>query len=123
VSAPPELRTITPDPSVVTVSDGDSVVPFALVPDSSVVVPEEVEVGLDPDDVGVNDGSDEDDTEVDSDVDELVESDVETSSAHATPGVVVTAPLTPSATASAPTRPMYLAYALVIADPDPRAFC
>lgn len=34
---------------------------------------------------------------------------VEESSAHATPGVV-TAPATPSATAKAPTRPMYFAY-------------
>ena len=62
-----------------------------------------------------DDGSDseEDDDEFDSDEVELEEADDEESSAHATPGVVATAPPTPSATAKAPTRPMYLAYGVV----------
>jgi hypothetical protein len=78
---------------------------------------EVVDVGLvddelDAEDVDVDDSSDAgvDATGFDSDAVELEEADDEDSSAHATPGVVATAPLTPSATARAPTRPMYLAY-------------
>ena len=93
-------------------------------PDSSVEGSDEVvDVGsiddeLDPEDVDVDDGSDavegEDDVGFDSESVELEEADDGDSSAHATPGVVATAPLTPSATARAPTRPMYFAYAVVM---------
>ena len=88
-------------------------------PDSSSVECSEevVDVGmvddeLDAEDVDVDDSSDAEVDAVgfDSDAVELEEADDEESSAHATPGVVATAPLTPSATARAPTRPMYLAY-------------
>jgi hypothetical protein len=120
---PPELRTITPDSSVVTASDDDADAPDSVMrpPDSpSVECSEEVvDVGLvddelDAEDVDVDDLSDVevDAAGFDSDAVELEEADDEESSAHATPGVVATAPLTPSATASAPTRPMYLAYAV-----------
>ena len=72
--------------------------------------PTEDELG--PDDVeddgwfesGDVDGFDSDDVVLDEADDE--------SSAHATPGVAAIAPPTPSATAKAPTRPMYLAYAV-----------
>jgi len=119
VCAPPELRTITPDSSVVTASDDDADAPDSVMrpPDSSSVEGSEevVDVGrvddeLDAEDVDVDESSDaeEDAVGFDSDAVELEESDDE-SSAHATPGVVATAPLTPRATARAPTRPMYLA--------------
>ena len=90
---------------------------------------EPTDEGLDSEDVDVDDGSDaeegedddgsdaeegEDDVGFESDAVELEEAVDEDSSANATPGVVATAPLTPSATARAPTRPMYLAYAVVI---------
>jgi hypothetical protein len=107
VGAPPEARTITPDSSVVTVSDDDADAPDSVMrpPDSSPVECSE-EVVDDSSDVEV------DAVGFDSDAVELEEADDEESSAHATPGVVATAPLTPSATARAPTRPMYLAYAV-----------
>ena len=123
VRAPPELRTITPDSWVVTVSDDD-----ADARDSAVLRPSRfVVVGapgrsrrgasassssLRP--CGADASSDVGDGTVgfDSDTVELEEADDEPSSAHATPGVVAIAPLTPSASARAPTRPMYLAYAV-----------
>jgi len=120
VCAPPELRTITPDSSVVTASDDDADAPDSVLrpPDSSSVECSEevvdvvpVDDEFDAEDVDVDDSSDVEVDAVgfDSDAVELEEADDE-SSAHATPGVVATAPLTPSATARAPTRPMYLAY-------------
>jgi hypothetical protein len=106
VSAPPELRTITLHPLFFTIPDSDFNVPFALVPlsDTAVEGPEDVEVSAPEEDAGVDDGSAEADS-----ADELVESDVEGSSAQAATGVVATAPLIPSATARAPMRPMCLA--------------
>ena len=118
--APPELRTITPDSSVVTVCDGEADAPgLVKSPDSSSVERsgEVVEIGgvedeRDVGDVDIDDSSDAgvDAGGLDSDVVGLEGVGDEGSSAQATPGVVATAPLTPSATASAPTRPMYLAY-------------
>jgi len=66
---------------------------------------------LDPDGVPVGAGSEvcTDDASFDPVAVELDEGDDEESSAHATPGVVATAPPTPSAIASAPTRPTHLA--------------
>ncbi|WP_137148427.1 hypothetical protein [Mycolicibacterium sp. CR10] len=55
---------------------------------------------LDADDADVDDSSDADEDAVDD------------SSAQATPGAEAIAPPTPSAIASAPTRPMYFAYAV-----------
>jgi hypothetical protein len=62
-----------------------------------------IDDGLDAEGVEVGGGFD-----ADGDDAELVEADDGGSSAHASPGVVATAPPTPSATARAPTRPMYL---------------
>jgi hypothetical protein len=111
--------------SVVTVSD-DADAPWlsVLPPDSSVDASEDVvdvvpiDDELEPEDEDVDDGSDaeEDDVGLDSDAVELFELeevDGEDSSAHATAGVVATAPLTPSATANAPTRPMCVAYPVI----------
>jgi len=96
---------MTPDRAALIFSDSDFDVPFARAPP--------------PDSAGVDDGSAEDDSGFDSD--ELEESDVGDSSAQATAGVVVTAPLIPRATARAPMRPTYLAYeilaGLALADP------
>lgn len=106
VRAPPELRTITPDPRV-EVECSEDVVDVGL-----------VEEELDAGDVDVDDPPDaeEDAVGFDSDAVEPEDADDEESSAHATPGVVATAPLMPSATARAPTRPMYLAYAVGVVD-------
>ncbi|HET7667878.1 MAG TPA: hypothetical protein VFK56_17785 [Mycobacterium sp.] len=91
VVAPPELRTITRHRFLRTVSFD---VPFALA------------VLADP----VTAGTAEDDSGFDSDADERDESDAEGLSAHATAGVVATAPPTPRATARAP---RYLANEIV----------
>ena len=120
VCAPPELPTITPWSSVVTVadarlpesSDGLGEVVDGPVPlDPVASIDEEVDSAVDGDA-----GSDvverldvvEGDGESDPDEDWSA-ADGEESSAQATPGLVTTAPPTPSATAKAPTRPMYLA--------------
>ena len=135
--------TTGPSVETVSDEDADASGASVPTPDSSVEGSDEVvDVGpiddeLDPEDVDVEDGSDAEEGEDDDGSDaeegegdvgfeseavELFESEAveleeavdEDSSAHATPGVVATAPLTPSATARAPTRPMYLAYAVVI---------
>jgi hypothetical protein len=122
VCAPPELRTITPDSSVVTVCEGEAGASGLVKPldSSSAECPGEfVEIGMVGDDGEMGD-VDIDDLSgvgaaaggVDSDAGGVEGVGDEVSSAQATPGVVATAPLTPSATASAPTRPMYLAYAV-----------
>jgi hypothetical protein len=50
---------------------------------------------------------------------EVLESDaVVVSSAHAMPGLLAIAPVTPRATASAPTLPMYLAYTEAVRGPE-----
>ena len=84
----------------------------------------ESDVGLDSD---VDEESDEPDVEsdfeLDSDFDEESDADDEDveaesdGSASATPGVFVIAAPTPSATASAPTRPMYFAVPMMISSP------
>jgi len=58
-----------------------------------------------------SDESDSDEFDSDEVADEFDSEAV--SSAHATPGVVAMAPPMPSATARAPTRPMYLPYTVV----------
>ena len=81
---PRDLRTVAPDSRVVVISDGFDVSDLsAELSDSSVEA-----------------AGDEFDSEA-------------VSSAHATPGVVAMAPPMPSATARAPTRPMYLPYTVV----------
>jgi hypothetical protein len=137
VCAPPELRTITPDSSVVTVCDGEADAPgLVKPPDPSSVERsgEVVEIGgveyeRDVEDVDIDDSSDSgvDAGGLDSELGGPEGVGDEGSSAQATPGVVATAPLTPSATASAPTRPMYLAHAvgvvsLELAEREPSEF-
>jgi hypothetical protein len=66
---------------------------------------DELEEGLDGLSLSVDEEADELDGPEDEELDDELESD---GSASATPGMVVTADPTPSATASAPTRPTYL---------------
>jgi hypothetical protein len=67
----------------------------------------------DDDDCDSADDDDVSDSAVfDAEEDELSGVDDAESSAHATTGLVATAPLTPSTTAMAPTRPIYLPFAL-----------
>ena len=63
----------------------------------------------DPESDGDDESADGDDESAD-ELDEADEPDeLESGSAHATPGVVATATPTPKATANPPTRPMYMA--------------
>lgn len=78
-------------------------------PESTSPGDSEAEAGVEfGDDAEASDGADDADDELDDD-DESVEGPESDGSAQATPGVVATAAPTPSAMASAPTRPMYLA--------------
>lgn len=74
------------------------------------------ESDADPDGEFFSDDAESDDGELDFDEDdESDDGDELESSASATPGHVATAAPTPSATASAPTRPMYFAFPVVCA--------
>ena len=75
---------------------------------------------VDADDADFEDSSDAEEDAADPDPDPDAVGD--DSSAHATPGTEAIAPPTPSAIARAPTRPMYLEYAVGLedADRDPR---
>ena len=97
-------------------------------PDESDVESDESDVESDVElDSDVDEESDEPDVEsdfeLDSDFDEESDADDEDvepesdGSASATPGVFATAAPTPSATASAPTRPMYFAVPMMISSP------
>jgi hypothetical protein len=133
---------MTPDSSFVTISDDEIDAPDCLTgpPVSSSEDCSEgvVDVGLvdgefDAEDVEADDASDAEEAAVDpadaSDAEEAAvdpadASDAEEdgdSSAQATPGEVAIAPPMPSATASAPTRPMYLEYivGLELAEREP----
>ena len=117
VWAPPELLTTTDGPESLTVDedsdDEDSDADTDVVADADVLGDEEDEESADADVLGDEEStdaeSDADDGSFDSDEVDLEEADDDESSAHATPGVVARAPPMPNATASAPTRPMYLA--------------
>jgi len=129
VCEPPELRTITPDSSCVTISDDGIDAPDWLT-GPPVSLSEEcsegvVDVGLvdgesDAEDVDADDSSDAEEAAVDPADASDTEEDGD-SSAQATPGEVAIAPPMPSATASAPTRPMYLEYivGLELAEREP----
>jgi hypothetical protein len=106
VSKPPEWLSVTlgPEPAVLVTSDvdvlGDGDSTLAGLDTGSgvgvVSVASDVSAAACVVDGGSDDGASE-----------VVES-VDVSSAHATPGVLATAAPMPSATANAPTRPMYL---------------
>jgi len=109
---------MTPDSSFVTISDDEIDAPDCLTgpPVSSSEDCSEgvVDVGLvdgefDAEDVEADDASDAEEAAVDPADASDAEEDGD-SSAQATPGEVAIAPPMPSATASAPTRPMYLEY-------------
>jgi hypothetical protein len=107
VSAPPEERTVTPSPGVDTVADEDvdDAEACGFGPSEAACVADVVESDEVVDESVSGDADSFDDGDVLVDV-------VAGSSAHATPGLLATAPPMPSATARAPTRPTYLAYGL-----------
>ena len=110
VCAPPELDTTTPGVTSFVVADGDAVVALPASDAGSAVLASASEPGssaepsvlVDVVSVGV--------FAVSFAVLVLVLESESLDAAHATPGVDVTAVPIPSATASAPTRPTYLAY-------------
>ena len=94
----------------------------ACVPTVRCESPVDVEPDVEPVEPDV-DSDDEPDVVLDSDFDEESDADGEDvepasdGSASATPGVFAIAAPTPSATASAPTRPMYFAVPIVVPSP------
>lgn len=103
----------------------DDEVPVPCPPDSSSVESSEevVDPGLADDELDADDVDFDDSSDADEDADDpgpdVVDDD---SSAQASPGAEAMAPPTPSAIANAPTRPMYLEYAVGLerAERDPR---
>jgi hypothetical protein len=108
VCAPPELLTF--------ISGTDWLVSVAsLLADDEEFVAEVS--GAEVPDVVSDPALGEPDDDEESDVAGPGDDDDSGSSANATPGVVATATPTPSATAKAPTRPMCLAYPMVVLSP------
>jgi hypothetical protein len=116
VCAPPELCTIPERGSVVDAESGDD---EPAVPEELVDSDDAVEAENPVDDEPEGESDDELDADEEESDDELEELDVESGSANATPGVLATAAPTPSATANAPTRPIYFAVPIVVPSAGP----
>jgi hypothetical protein len=106
VCAPPVLCTTPVGGSGVADESADDGLPVVVdVVDVEVDADDELEEGLDGLLLSVDEEADDVDVPEDEELDDEPESD---GSATATPGMVATAEPTPSATANAPTRPIYL---------------